>query len=554
MDPFLRKGIDMTITRLRICCCIAAWGMAALLIPARASAQVAEAAAAAVLETFRPVSGALVIVGGGGLPPEIIDRFLELGDGEKANLVVVTTASIYAGTPEMDARMNFWREKSLKSFTVFHTRSRDEANDPEFLKPLDEATAVWFIGGNQNWLTDAYLGTRAETKFREILDRGGVLGGTSAGAAIMSRIMIAGGKETPLLRSGFGFASAMIVDQHFRKRNRQDRLIDALRQHPGLFGMGIDESTALVIRGSLAEVVGLSDVTITLPAAEGRPARVESLAPGKTADLYALSRAAKSRRNIATITKPGVRGGTLILVGHGSTPDEVGQEFLLAAGGHDARIVVVCDAMADGDEEPEVCRWLRLAGATNVKALPARNRRDVEAPEFLAELAAAKGIWLSDGPIRQLIDTYVDTPAQSALERLLDQGGVIAGSAAAAALQTAAVSALATHDELESISEAYECGFGFLPGVALMDCEPAEKATGLKARYPNLIGLELKDSTALLVRGSKMQVLGKHAVTVRDRRPQDSDDHPEFSLIKPGEAYDLAERIRLAVGGEPAAE
>jgi cyanophycinase len=497
-------------------------------------------------ETFRPVSGALVIVGGGIIPAEITDRFLELGGGEKTRLVVVTTASIYAGTPEMDARMDSWREKTLKSLTVLHTRSRDEANDPNFYRPITEATAVWFIGGNQNWLTEAYLGTRTEAMLRELLDRGGVIGGTSAGAAVMSRVMIAGGKETPLLKNGFGFAPAMIVDQHFKKRNRQQRLIDALQQHPGLVGMGIDESTALVIRGSRAEVIGQSDVTITLPAANGRPARTESLSPGRSADLYALNRAAKSRKIVPQVAKPSVRNGTLLLVGDGDVPDEVEKQFLVAAGGNDAPIVVVCESIPDGDEEHVICRRLRTAGAVNVKLLPAGSREDVEAEDFLAELAAAKGIWLSNGPIRRLIDTYVDSPAQTALARLLDQGGVIAGSAAAAALQTATVCHEPTDDELGVISEAYECGFGFLPGVALANRDrQADPKSGLKARYPHLIGVELQDSTALIVRGSKMWVLGKHAVTVLDRRPDDAEDHPEFSLVNPGEAYDLAERSLL---------
>lgn len=497
-------------------------------------------------ETFRPINGSLVIVGGGGLPAEISDRFLELGGGNDARLVVVTTASVYAGTPEMDARMDYWRAKTLKSLTVLHTRSRDEANDPKFYRPLTEATAVWFIGGNQNWITDAYLGTRTEAMLRELLNRGGVIGGTSAGAAVMSRVMIAGGKETPLLRSGFGFAPAMIVDQHFRKRNRQDRLIEALQQHPGLVGMGIDELTALVIRGSQAEVVGVSDVTITLPAANGRPARTESFSPGKTVDLYALSRAAKSRKAIPQVVKAGVRNGTLLLVGDGDVPEEAEKEFLVAAGGNDAPIVVVCETVPDGDKEHVICRRLRTAGASNVKLLPARNREDVESPEFLEELAGAKGIWLSHGPIRQLIDTYVDTPAQAALAKLLDQGGVIAGSSAAAALQTATVFNQPRDDELAVISEAYECGFGFLPGVAIAKREPEkDPMPGLKARYPHLIGVELNDSTALLVRGSKMQVLGKHPVTILGRQPDDAADHPEFLSVNPGEAYDLVERTRL---------
>ncbi len=501
-------------------------------------------------ETVRPIAGSLVIAGGGGLPQEIQQRFVELGGGEQAKVVVVTTASIYAGTEEMDSRMGYWRELKLASLDVLHTRSREEANDPAFYRPLENATAVWFIGGNQNSLTDAYLGTRTEARFHDVLRRGGVIGGTSAGAAIMSRVMISGGKDEDVhLKSGFGFAPGLIVDQHFKKRNRQARLVTALSQWPGHIGMGIDEATALVIRGDSAEVVGESDVTIALAAAPGKPARLESFPAGRSADLMALSRAAQSRLPHAIAQMP-PRKGTLVLVGQGQAPEEVGQQFLAAAGGKDASIVVVCSVVKDGDAEHEICTWLKSAGASNVKVLPARNRRDAESPEFLARLSEAKGIWLSDAPIRYLIDTYVDTPVQRALERLLDRGGVVAGSAAGAALQSAALTPTLENGELAVMSEAYERGFGFLPAVALTqgDAEPTPSAplAGLKARYPHLIGVELNQSTALIVRGSKMQVVGKHPITVLDRQPKDPADYPEFSLVNPGECYDMSDRSRSA--------
>lgn len=517
----------------------------------QSSALRAEEQALPRAETVRPIGGSLVIAGGGGLPREIQQRFVELGGGEQAKVVVVTTASIYAGTEEMDARMGSWRELKLASLDVLHTRSREEANDPAFYRPLENATAVWFIGGNQNSVTDAYLGTRTEAKFHDVLRRGGVIGGTSAGAAIMSRVMISGGKDDDVhLKSGFGFAPGLIVDQHFKKRNRQARLVTALSQWPGHIGMGIDEATALVIRGDSAEVIGDSDVTIALAAAPDRPARLESFPAGRTADLMALSRAAQSRLPHAIAQVP-PRKGTLVLVGQGQAPEEVGQQFLAAAGGNDAAIVVVCSSVEDADgKEHEICTWLKSAGASNVKVLPARNRRDAESPEFLARLTEAKGIWLSDAPIRYLIDTYVDTPVQRALERLLDRGGVVAGSAAGAALQSAALSPTLENGELAVMSEAYERGFGFLPAVAVTqgaaELTPSAPLAGLKARFPHLIGLELNPSTALIVRGSKMQVLGKHPITILDRQPKDPADYPEFSLVNPGECYDMADRSRSA--------
>lgn len=516
-------------------------------------------------EAIRPISGSLVIVGGGIIPPEVTTRFLELGGGENARLVVVTTASVFASDErEMNLRLETWRTQKTASFRVLHTNSREEANDPEFTRPLEDATAVWFVGGNQNSITDAYLGTLTEEKFHEVIQRGGVIGGTSAGAAIMSRVMIGGsqlgadGHHLVMIKTGLGFAPGLIVDQHFRKRNRQERLLEALNQCPGNVGMGIDEGTALIIRGAKAEVLGVSDVTIALGAGAGKPSKMESLQSGKSADLAALSRAAISRMPAADVAAlhqpPKAAKGTLMLVGRGIAPDEVRDQFLEAAGGKDAAIVVVSAIDEEDGAELEICEWLRSAGASNVKALAARNRQEIESPEFVASLKNATGIWLSNGPLRRLVDAYVDTPVQELLEGLLERGGVVAGSAAGATLSGMALPTTAEENESEVISEAYERGFGFLPGVVVVShkTEPVEAGdlTGLNVKYPQLMGVELSDSTALIVRGSSMQVLGKNSVTVLAPHPENSNDARELSRVSPGETYSFSDRKRSAANGD----
>ncbi|MFO0917660.1 MAG: cyanophycinase [Planctomycetaceae bacterium] len=484
-------------------------------------------------ESIRPINGSLVIVGGGIIPPEIISRFLELGGGAKARLVVVTTASMLADDPlEMNSRLQMmWKDRQTASFTVLHTRSREQADDPEFTRPLDDATAVWFVGGNQNAIIDAYLGTLTDKKFHGVIERGGVIGGTSAGAAIMSRVMIGGtqpaadGQRSLLVRTGMGFAPGLIVDQHFRKRNRQARLIEALEQWPGLVGVGIDEGTALIIRGSTAEVMGDSDVTLALGSAPGKPAKTDSLAAGQTADLAALSRAAISRMP-AIAPRPAFQHGTLMLVGAGDAPEEVREQFLEAAGGSDAAIVVISAGDADSGKDLQLCDWLRSAGASNVKAVVARSRQEIESPEFLSILADASGIWLGDAPLRRMVDAYVDTSVQRVLEKLLERGGVIAASAAGATLSGLALPATAEANELPVVSEAYERGLGFLPGMILLSTGAETPATSGQAdlitRHPQLLSVELTESTALIVRGSTMQVVGKNPVTVVGPRSEDS--------------------------------
>lgn len=233
-------------------------------------------------------AGKLVICGGGRLPDTLRRRFIELAGGAAAHVVVVTTASVYADTDKMEGKLAFWREQKLASLAVLHTRSRQTADDPQFAKPLIEATGLWFVGGNQSWLTETYLGTATEHEMRAVLARGGVVGGTSAGAAIMSPIMIR--RDRPELETGpgFGFLPGTVVDQHFLKRNRQGRLLKVLDSHRELVGFGIDEGTALVVEGNHLSVVGESQVVVCTPASTERPAAVKALAAGQEADLRAL--------------------------------------------------------------------------------------------------------------------------------------------------------------------------------------------------------------------------------------------------------------------------
>lgn len=241
--------------------------------------------------------GTLVICGGGEISDEVMLQFVDAAGGEDARIVVVTTASALADTDELEEDVEFFRSLNIERLTVVHTRSRDTANDPEFVQPLMEATGIWFIGGNQHWLTDAYLGTIAERKMHDVLRRGGAIGGISAGAAVMSSVMIHNGENEPEMSRGFGLLPGTIVDQHFLARNRQQRLMGALQANPGMVGLGIDEGAAVVVHGRRLKVVGDSEVVACISSSSGRTSRSESMKPGTQADLVALGQAAKSRRS-----------------------------------------------------------------------------------------------------------------------------------------------------------------------------------------------------------------------------------------------------------------
>ncbi|MFK8114771.1 MAG: cyanophycinase [Rubripirellula sp.] len=208
----------------------------------------------------------LVICGGGALPNSVFDRFFELA-GPHPSLVVIPTAS--RRELDLDATEKLWRARGFEQIHVLHTVDRQVAATEEFVAPLQKATAVWIGGGSQQRIADAYLNTLVETELHALLQRGGVIGGSSAGAAIQSRVMIASGTSEPEISVGFDLLRGSVVDQHFLRRNRIPRLIAAIEQHPTLIGFGLDEGTAIVLCNEKLEVVGKSYV-VRIESAEGK--------------------------------------------------------------------------------------------------------------------------------------------------------------------------------------------------------------------------------------------------------------------------------------------
>ena len=237
-----------------------------------------------------PGAGSLMICGGGKLPDDVRRRFLDLAGGSNARIVVIPTAHAAAdGADAEDLYVKPWRDLGATAVTMLHTRSRAMADDPTFLAPLREATGVWISGGKQSVLADMYGETEVERQLKAVVGRGGVVGGTSAGAAVMTRVMIQSGRREAKVGRGFDLLADAVVDQHFLKRKRVDRLVGLLGKNPGLLGFGIDEGTALLVRSNHLSVLGDSYVVACLPATdEAHPSKLEFLRRGDEADLESL--------------------------------------------------------------------------------------------------------------------------------------------------------------------------------------------------------------------------------------------------------------------------
>ncbi len=215
-----------------------------------------------------PSSGALILAGGGSLGPEIWGQFVSLAGGDDARIVVIPTAGAEDDFPEDWGGLEGLREAGAHNLTVLHTRDPEVADSEEFVSPLLEATGVWIPGGRQWRLVDAYLGTRTHQALFELLARGGVVGGTSAGASILASFLVRGDPNTNQVvisqdyLDGFGLLNGTAVDQHLLVRDREDDLWEVLELRPELLGIGLDEGTALVIQEDRGQVIGVSEVLV----------------------------------------------------------------------------------------------------------------------------------------------------------------------------------------------------------------------------------------------------------------------------------------------------
>jgi cyanophycinase len=247
-DPVKRLRVNSTVWRL---------AGAVLLSAACARAPQQHTAPAPAAASAR---GTLFIVGGGTQPLPLVQEFVRRAGGNRARIVVFAMASA-SGEQSGESTAARFRTMGAEARNVWITRA--QANSDSVARLLDGATAVWFGGGDQNRLTAVLRGTPTERAIRQRYDAGAVVGGTSAGAAVLSTPMITGDelgtrrdsseawtrvtRGSVAVDSGFGYLTDAIVDQHFLRRKRHNRLLSLVLAQPPHLGVGIDEGTALIV-------------------------------------------------------------------------------------------------------------------------------------------------------------------------------------------------------------------------------------------------------------------------------------------------------------------
>ena len=214
-----------------------------------------------------PQSGTLLVIGGGAMTPELWNAFVERVGGKDARIVVITNASEAGDTSWRRTLDTLSARIGAKRVSRMHLTTIEEANDDKLIEPLKKATGIYFTGGRQWRIAEVYLNTKAHREMFRLLERGGVIAGSSAGASIQGSFLWRGDTRGPNIligdhTQGLGFMKLTVIDQHILTRNRQHDLADFVAAAPEFIGFGLDESTAIEVRGDELTVLGKSYVAV----------------------------------------------------------------------------------------------------------------------------------------------------------------------------------------------------------------------------------------------------------------------------------------------------
>lgn len=240
----------------------------ALLAGLAVSAAPMNAAAAAA----EPPKGHLVLIGGGEKPVVAMKKFVELAGGRTASIVVVPTASEDPDVGPYYTKL-FREEHGVTDVTVLPIKTREDAGRKDLAAKAAKTKGIFFAGGDQVRITKALLDTPVGLAIEAAFAGGAVVGGTSAGTACQSALMITGEGDFKAVRAsvvelarGLGFFRGVIVDQHVVARQRLNRLLTVILEHPDLVGVGIDEDTAAWVKpDGTFEVLGDRSIIVLDP-------------------------------------------------------------------------------------------------------------------------------------------------------------------------------------------------------------------------------------------------------------------------------------------------
>jgi cyanophycinase len=489
------------------------------------------------------IGGALLLCGQGPVSREAVATFFELAGGAKANMVVAVLPGDETHKSIVERLKGHDRTKPgmvLKVQEADATKEKMAA----LAAALNGATGVWIAGDVRSAGADARAPLAKECG--ALLRRGGIIGAAGTGAPMLAR----GPRgETKATVAGLGLLPGSIVDAPMTGA-AAPAANDEIIQRGGAVGFRIEAGAAILLKGRTLFAVGGGKTTITLGSKAGQIREV--ILQGKQKeDLTALRRSARDRLTGYPWPNPGapfVDKGTLVIVGGGKMPDGLLKSFVDLAGGKQrANIVIFPTAQPDPlPKNDSLAMNFRKAGARTATVLYGRTRAEVESKPFLDALRAATGLWFEGGRQWRFVDCYEDTDALPLMFDVLRRGGVIGGSSAGASIQGDYLCRGGVFNNELPRYEGYERGLGFLKGVAIDQHFTQRKRhgdmTALMKIYPQFLGIGIDETTALVVRGSVAEIIGKGKAHFYDTQRKREEGQPDYEALAAGGRYDLKAR------------
>ncbi len=488
------------------------------------------------------IPGALLLCGSGGVAPAAVEKFFGLAGGDKASIVVLTFALEMRDKKTVARLTEFADKEKYAPIKVVPLQAGVKLKEV-----LASATGVWLTGemGTDEWTLVERL--PLEKACRDLLQRSGVLG--LSGDAVD----LAASCQFGLRRAGL--PSFGLLPDSLIATTRQDLLKKEINDYPNLVGYAIEIGAAMLVQGRTISAVGAKKTTIYV-GSRIVPTRVIELQGKHQEDLTALRRCAVDRAKPfppREVELPVVEKGTLVIVGGGGSPDGLYKKFVEYAGGEGKANIVI---FPTANPEPLPKQYLgftaawKKAGARKVTVLPGRTQAEVESKEFLDTLKEATGLWFDGGRQWRFVDCYENTKALPLMFDVLARGGVIGGTSAGATIQGEYLARGGVFNNVDIRYEGYERGLGFLKGVAIDQHFSQRKRqpemTQLMKVYPQYLGIGLDEATAIVVKGSTAEVIGKGKAHFYDANRKVEKGNPDYEALTAGGRYDLKERKVLA--------
>lgn len=504
--------------------------------------------------------GTLLLCGDNQPSSEALEAFVSLAQGRTARVVLVhlsprtpAAANSGAGLDSLDAVTTAWLRRGGSRMLIARETAGTTAS-PALAEAIADATGLWLTAGHPGDLAEWLAQPAIVAAYRSMQRKRGVIGGPAVLATAIS-------ESSPLPPAARGdslwlpsiWISPPPAAAPPPAAESPPRNLDAsLQSRPELVGLRMERDTALLIRGREMQSLGSGETSVIYAPLEGRRDPGQKLGgQQRLADLRALRRAATDRiaNNYppAMPATPKVEQGTLVIVGGGGTPPGLMQKFLDFAGGKEAVIAVLPISMPDPlPPKDGAAELFRKLGAKEVHVLEGRTPAAVETRDVWEVLDRATGVWFGGGRQWRFVDAYEATESLQKMRGVLQRGGVIGGSSAGATIQgdyLARGHPLGPHIMM---ADGYERAFSFLPGTAIdqhfTQRKRQEDMLSLMQRYPQFLGLGIDETTALIVRGSVAEVVGKHHVHVFDTRRATPDGKPSQVALPEGAKYELVER------------